>query len=103
MNIATADKLVLQVRDGILRLTGKHVILADGWYWCTMTDDDSPMWGPFDTSDDADEAARDASVDGVKVRTYIDKGDPEFEIIEACGSLPAGQDWAFITGEVSRD
>jgi hypothetical protein len=120
MNIATVDKLVLRVREGVLVLrnplhrvmthtyflvhalshVGVQMSLADGWYW-TTTGDGFEMWGPFEMSHDAEEAAWNASLDGVKVHTYIDKDDREFEISE--GSVPPGRTGFILLGRSPKN
>ena len=56
-NIASDDKYVFEVRNGVDLSLGERIKLADGWWFTT----NSEPFGPFITDQEALDAAADAS------------------------------------------
>jgi hypothetical protein len=69
-SLAAMPKFILEVKDGIILFLNEHAPYPDGWYWRT---DAGPFNGPFESVDDAGEAAAIASDPGVEIRV-IDTG-----------------------------
>ena len=62
-SLAAIPKFILEVKDGIILFFNEHAPYPDGWYWRT---DAGPFNGPFESIDDAGEAAAIASDPGVE-------------------------------------
>jgi hypothetical protein len=56
-NIASDEKYVFEVRGGVNLSLGERIALADGWWFST----NSEPFGPFETDQEALDAAGDAS------------------------------------------
>jgi hypothetical protein len=69
-SLAAMPKFILEVKDGIILFLNEHAPYPDGWYWRT---DAGPFNGPFESIDDAGEAAAIASDPGGEIRV-IDTG-----------------------------
>jgi hypothetical protein len=69
-SLAAMPKFILEVKDGIILFLNAHAPYPDGWYWRT---DAGPFIGPFESIDDAAEAAAIASDPGVEIEV-IDTG-----------------------------
>jgi hypothetical protein len=80
---AAMSKFILEVKDGVSLFMNEHVPYPDGWYWRT---DAGPYNGPFESIDDAREAAVIASDPGVEIKVI----DTEGRILEAPHDPPGG-------------
>lgn len=69
-SLAAKPKFILEVKNGVILFLNEHTPYPDGWYWRT---DAGPFIGPFESIDDAAEAATIASNPGVEIRV-IDTG-----------------------------
>ena len=69
-SLAAMPKFIQEVKDGIILFFNEHAPYPDGWYWRT---DAGPFNGPFESVDDAGEAAAIASDPGVEIMV-IDTG-----------------------------
>jgi hypothetical protein len=69
-SLAAMPKFILEVKDGVILFLNEHAPYPNGWYWRT---DAGPFNGPFESIDDAREAAAIASNPGVEIRV-IDTG-----------------------------
>ena len=70
-SLAAMPKFILEVKDGVILLFNEHVPYPDGWYWHT---DAGPFIGPFESIDDASEAAVIASDPGVEIKVFDTRG-----------------------------
>jgi hypothetical protein len=82
-NLAAMPKFVLEVKDGNILFFNERTRLADGWYWSCDT---GPLIGPFESIDDAGEAAAIASDPGVAINAINTGG----EIVEGPHDSPGG-------------
>jgi hypothetical protein len=70
-SLAAMPKFVLEVKDGIILMFNQHAPYPDGWYWHTGA---GPFIGPFESIDDAGEAAVIASDPGVEIKIIDTRG-----------------------------
>ena len=70
-SLAAMPKFILEVKDGVILLFNEHVPYPDGWYWHTNP---GPFIGPFESIDEATEAAVIASDPGVEIKIFDTRG-----------------------------
>ena len=70
-SLAAMPKFILEVKDGVILLFNERVPYPDGWYWHTNP---GPFIGPFESIDDASEAAVIASDPGVEIKVFDTRG-----------------------------
>ena len=81
-SLAAMPKFILEVKDGVILFFNEHAPYPDGWYWHT---DAGPFIGPFESIDDATEAAVIASDPGVEIKIFDTRG--------RIAKLPARSSW----------
>ena len=64
-SLAAMPKFILEVKDGVILFLNEHAPYPNGWYWRT---DAGPFNGPFESIDDAREAAAIASPESDRYR-----------------------------------
>ncbi len=71
-NIASDDKWVFEVRNGVVLIFGERTELADGWWFST----NGPSVGPFATDQEALDAADAASDETAELNIVLSPAPP---------------------------
>jgi hypothetical protein len=71
-NIASDEKWIFEVRNGVLLIFGERTDLADGWWFSTNSD---PI-GPFATDQEALDAADEASDETAELNIVLSPSPP---------------------------